>query len=227
MILEYVHHSSDYWSRFAEKVIFDGTAKTITVTPGTTILDLRSDVYSAWVWWTALRDNSKYLYAMRYSGLDPIGGGVFTGDIYFLINGWKLILDLTKIKVTGVLYSEDYATAYYDSNLTPQYPVTVAALVNSVTITQNVVTGDLSTINIPTASQNASALLDTPITTHTSTGTVGGAINDLKDEALGRWKLDPVTGTMTLYRQNGTELKVFNLTPTTQHVDAFLERVPV
>lgn len=155
MLLEYIHHSSDYWSHFAEKVVFDGILKTITVSTGVTTLDIRADVYSAWIWWTALRDNSKYFYAIRYSGLDPIGGGVYTGDIYFLINGWKLLIDLTKIKVTGVLFSEDYATAYYDANLNPQYPATVAALVNSVTTTQNVVTGDIATV--PTAEQNATA----------------------------------------------------------------------
>lgn len=155
MLLEGIFHSSDYWSPFAEKVIFDGVLKTITVTPETTELDIRADLYSAWVWWTSLRDNSKYLYAMRYSGIDPIGTGTYTGDIYFLKNNWKLILDLTKVRVSGVLYSEDYATAYYDANLNLQYPATVAALVNTVTVTQNVVTGDIS--DVPTAEQNAVA----------------------------------------------------------------------
>src|SRR4030067_2811159 len=155
MIIPYVHHSSDYWSPFAEKVIFDGILKQIIVSPGVTTLDIRADLYSAWVWWTSLRDNSKYLYAMRFTGLDVIPGG-FTGDSYFLINGWKLVIDLTKVKVSGVLFSEDYTTAYYDANLSLQFPATVSALVNTVTVTQNIVTGDISTV--PTAEQNATAV---------------------------------------------------------------------
>lgn len=155
MIIPFFHHSSDHWSPFAEKVIFDGILKLIIVSPGVTTLDIRTDLYSAWVWWISLRDNSKYQYAMRFTGLDVIPGG-FTGDSYFLINGWKLVIDLTKVKVSGVLFSEDYTTAYYDANLNLQYPATVAALVNTVTVTQNIVTGDIS--SVPTAEQNATAV---------------------------------------------------------------------
>lgn len=227
MIIEYFHHSQDYWSPFAEKVIFDGETKTISVLPGVTTLDIRTDLYSAWVWWTSLRDNSKFLYAIRYAGLDPIGIGTYTGDIYFLKNGWKLLLDLTKVKITGALYSDDFDSAYYDYNGNIQFPATVSALVNTISVPQNVVTGDLSSLSIPTALQNAAALLNAILSSYNTAGTVGATLNDLKDEAFGRWKLDPVLNTMTLYKSDGiTVLKVFNLTTTTQHVDAFLERVP-
>lgn len=133
-----------YWGLY-QKVTFDGVNKLITVNAGVTSLNLRSELYSAWINWLAIEQNTGFLYAMRYSGLDVIPGG-FTGDIYFLINGWRLIIDLTKVAVNGVLYSEDYPTAYYDVNLTPQYPATVSALVNTVVTYQNVLSGDPTSV---------------------------------------------------------------------------------
>lgn len=115
-----------------DKVSFDGANKVIYVHGEVTSFDIRTDLYTSWVDWSVLYDNLKYLPAIRSTGLDPIGGGQYTGDIYFLINGWKLVIDLQKVKVTGVLYSDDYDTAYYTTALVPQYPVTVAALVNTV-----------------------------------------------------------------------------------------------
>lgn len=126
------------WAAWAEdwelrdKVSFDGETRIIYVHPEVTALDIRADVYTSWIDWVALRDNSKFLPAMRYTGLDPIGSGVFTGDTYFLINGWKLSVDLLKVRVTGVLFSDNYDTAYYTPELVPQYPATVSAIVNTI-----------------------------------------------------------------------------------------------
>jgi len=117
-----------------DKVTFDGITRIIYVHPEVTSLDIRADVYTSWIDWISLYDNSKFLPAIRTTGLDPIGGGVYTGDVYFLINGWKLSINLQQVRVTGVLYSDDYPTAYYTQDLVPQYPATVAALVNTVSI---------------------------------------------------------------------------------------------
>ena len=119
------------WSLY-DKVDFDGINKIIYVHPEVTSLDIRNDVYTSWVDWIALRDNLKFMPAIRTTGLDPIGGGAYTGDVYFLINGWKLSVDISRVKVNGVLYSDDYDTAYYTTSLTPQYPATVSALVNTI-----------------------------------------------------------------------------------------------
>lgn len=116
------------------KVDFDGINKVIYVHPEVTELDIRSEVYSAWIDWVVLRDNIKFLPAIRYTGYDPIGGSSFTGDIYFLINGWKLAIDLAKVRVTGALFSDNYATPYYTPDLVAQYAVSVSALVNTVTL---------------------------------------------------------------------------------------------
>lgn len=134
------------------KVDFDGASKLIYVHPEVTTLDVRQDIYSAWVDWVLLRDNSKFLPAIRYTGFDPIGGGQFTGDTYFLTNEWKLLIDLRKVRVTGVLYSDNYDTAYYADSNTPQYPATVSSLVNSVVIQTP------ATIIPPTATEVANAV---------------------------------------------------------------------
>lgn len=119
------------WSLY-DKVDFDGINKVIYVHPEVTSLDIRQDVYTSWVDWVSLRDNLKFKSAIRVSGLDPIGSGAYTGDVYFLINGWKLSVNLQRVKITGVLYSDDFDTAYYTETLSPQYPATVAALVNTI-----------------------------------------------------------------------------------------------
>ena len=134
-----------------EKVSFNGTTKRITVNDGVTSLDIRNDVYPAWVRWT--ERESWASPAMRFSGADPIPGGE-TGVTFFLINDWKLCYDPNTVAVSGVLYSEDYATAFWSlDSLRPIYPATVSSLVNSAVSVQNVVTGTALT-----AEQTANAV---------------------------------------------------------------------
>ncbi len=129
----------------AEKVSFNGVTKRITVNAGVTTLDIREDVYSAWIRWIEREDNARFRVAMRVSGFDPIPGG-FTGATYFMTNGWKLEYDPNVVAVNGVLYSDDYATPYWSATDQPILPATVSSLVNSAVTVQNVVTGDPATI---------------------------------------------------------------------------------
>lgn len=123
-----------------EKVSFNGTTKRIKVHEGVTSLDVQTDLYSAWKRWVKMHDNAKYLPAMRSAGGDPIPGGV-TGQTFFLSNGWKVEYDPTAVAVTGVLYSDDYPTAFWSRDDRPVYPAVVSSLVNAAVVTQNVVTG--------------------------------------------------------------------------------------
>lgn len=125
-----------YWN-FRSKVTIDGDRRLILVNPNVTTLSIRADVWSRWVDWRALRGNSAFLNALRRTGLDPVPGG-FTGDIYFTINDWRLAVDLTKVRITGVLNSDDSETAYCDYNGKPQYPAVVSQLVQTV-VTKEVV----------------------------------------------------------------------------------------
>jgi hypothetical protein len=127
----------DVWG-LSEKVSFNGFTKIITVNAGVTTLDIAEDVYSAWVRWTA--KEQRFLPAMRYSGFDPIPNGR-TGATFFTINGWKLVYDPNVVAITGVLYSSDYDTPYWNTEGFPLYPATVSSLVNSAVSVQNVVTG--------------------------------------------------------------------------------------
>ena len=47
-------------------------------------------IYRAWVDWTALDDNLKYLPAFSSLGGDDLGGGLFVPGYYFLANGWRV-----------------------------------------------------------------------------------------------------------------------------------------
>lgn len=135
-----------------ERVDFNGVTRRITVLPGVTTLNIRDDVYSAWVRWLERDDNARFLPAIRFSGGDPIPGGE-TGVTFFLSNGWKLEYDANVVAIAGVLYSDDYATAYWSATDMPIFPATVSSLVNSAVSYQNVVTGTALT-----AEQTAAAV---------------------------------------------------------------------
>jgi len=70
---------------------FDGSTKIITLTLGTTILDVK-DVYSRWKDWVILSDNSKWPLAFQSTGGDTIdvGTGTFIPLYAFLSNGWRI-----------------------------------------------------------------------------------------------------------------------------------------
>jgi len=58
-------------------------------------------------------------------------------------------------------------------------------------------------------------------------GLVMPLLQDLHDEAFGKWILDPDGKTMTLYKGDGvTVLQTFNLTEAAGAVPAFIERAP-
>jgi hypothetical protein len=141
---------AEEWA-LAEPVSFDGRNRAIVVNAGVESLLIQT-IYSAWKRWTQREQNAMYLPAMRAVGGDPIPGGT-TGSTFFLINGWKLLYDPTAVAVSGVLYSEDFDTAFYDYDIDPIYPATVSALVNNAVSYQNVVTGTALT-----AEQTANAV---------------------------------------------------------------------
>jgi hypothetical protein len=70
---------------------FNGTTKIITLTSGTTSLDVQ-DMYSRWKDWVETSDNSKFELAFTVVGGDPvdIANGIYVTSYYFLTNGWKV-----------------------------------------------------------------------------------------------------------------------------------------
>ena len=120
-----------YWSLF-HAVTFDGVSKRIIVNAGVSTLSVKRDIYSAWKEWVSQDDNSKYEQALRSIGGDPIGPGLYAGDIYFLLNGWKVYVD-HEVAISGVLYTEDASNPFVTPATANVVRSTVSNLVQTAT----------------------------------------------------------------------------------------------
>lgn len=89
MLLLFIHHASDIWE-FGHKVTFDGPNKLILVNSGTSDINVERDIYSDWKEWMTLRDNAKYVQALRGAGGDDISATESIGGQFFLLNGWRV-----------------------------------------------------------------------------------------------------------------------------------------
>ena len=101
----------NFWEdwQLYHKVTFDGVNKLIIVNYGETTLDFGEDVYSAWKEWILVRENAKYLAALRTVGGDPTVGTDALGGTYFLINDWQMRTwegDHT-LTIVGNFYQDD------------------------------------------------------------------------------------------------------------------------
>jgi len=122
--------ASDFYGQ--QKVTFDGLNKLIYVNPEVTEISVKQDIYSNWKEWAQVRTNSSFLPAIRVVGGDPITGtSDFTGDTYFLINGWRIIID-HGFTISGVIFSDDFATPYVEAEGAKLVLNKVAALVQTV-----------------------------------------------------------------------------------------------
>jgi hypothetical protein len=172
----YISQDSDTIGPFR----FDGHGRFVFVSPSLQVLSI-PDLYSRWKDWLGVThagvdNNIKWPAAMKYSGNDPIPGG-FTGATFFMFNGWRLRYDPNSTSIAGVLFSEDFNTAYWSLNLQPIYPVTVSAVVNQVTSTQTIVTGDLDQVASLVRAELAQELarLDVSVSSRASQADVWGA----------------------------------------------------
>ena len=181
----------DLW-RLYHKVTFDGANRIIRVNPEVTDLDIKTDVYSAWKEWvSSTSDNVTWAPAVRTIGGDPTVSGQRAGDIYFLQNNWKLYIDLTQVRVTGILFSDNFDSAYYDFNGNIQYPAQVASLVTTAEVSANsggsggstaaeiwsYSSRTLTSAAGPTASEIADAVWDEAYADHNTDGTFGHLVN--------------------------------------------------
>jgi len=89
-----------------EKVSFNGLTKTIHIHPGLGELSIQEDIYSAWKRWAVVDDHAKFPQAMRNIGGDDIGGGQKTGAMFFLMNGWQILV-YDQVALEGILYHDD------------------------------------------------------------------------------------------------------------------------
>jgi hypothetical protein len=152
----------DVWELY-HKVTFDGENRLIIVNPDVTELDVKIDIYSDWKEWIQTYDYAKFPPAIRTTGGDPIGGGEFTGDVYFLINDWRLLIGQS-LNIDGVIYSDDYPSPFVQVSGTQIVTNKVSSLVQTVT------TGGSGVA--PTAQENADAVWEKSIAV-TQPGTTG------------------------------------------------------
>jgi len=138
-------HQGDYWEE-GHKVTFDTKRKLAIVSPYITTLNIKTELYSDYKEWFKLRDNSgQGDLAIRTIGGDPTTEGELAGDIYFMINGWRVVIDPTQVAVTGAIFSDDYPSAWLEQGtLKPFFPIKVASIVTQVEF-------DLSELPIPSA----------------------------------------------------------------------------
>ncbi len=176
-MIPYIHHSSDLWP-LHHKVVFDGVEKLITVNDGESIIDVKTNLYSDWKEWSALRDYAKFLPAFRTIGGDPIDvtKGIYAGDMYFLINGWRIVIPHA-VTITGVLYTEEGTTPYiinrgagvsavvsnlvqtvYKEVPVPSAAPTAVEVAGAVRTNLTPELSHLMTLNTPTATDNANAV---------------------------------------------------------------------
>ena len=128
-----------------QKCIFDGDNKLIYVNPNESEISVKEDVYSGWKEWVAVRENSKYPPAIRTTGGDPIPGtNQFTGDTYFLINGWRFLIDHS-LNIDGVIYSDDFPSPFVQQSGTQIVTNKVSSLVQTVT------TESIGGVTVPSA----------------------------------------------------------------------------
>ena len=190
--------ASDFYGQ--QKVTFDGLNKLIYVNPEVTEISVKQDIYSNWKEWAQVRTNSSFLPAIRVVGGDPITGtSDFTGDTYFLINGWRIIID-HGFTISGVIFSDDFATPYVEAEGAKLVLNKVAALVQTVAPQINAedlnVTVDpqaptvveireemdanssisANTANIPTKQEIRDEIFNTLITDLTDANTFGGFV---------------------------------------------------
>ncbi len=119
MLLNNFSGDFDYWL-LNHKVTFDGVARTITVNPGVSSINLQIDIYSDWKEWLRMEiagdpairgDTSRYTQALRTIGGDPTTVGEAAGDIYFLINNWQIVVN-ERVSFIGAVFSDNFSTPF-------------------------------------------------------------------------------------------------------------------
>lgn len=176
---------------------FDGPNKLIILGAGVTSISVK-DVWSRWVDWCATSDNSKYLQAFDQIGGQSINlsAGSFIPVYMYLVNGWKIRpqeANHTLTVLEGVLLSADGSDPFVDTlgpytvRINYQQPVqgismTTSATgndINTLLAQLAAVSNTINTMNIPTAQDNANAILNTPVDSLNDKTTLGGYISKM------------------------------------------------
>jgi hypothetical protein len=160
-----------FWDDFVDplKATFNGDTKIITISPQYFDIRVKQDLYSASKRWLQRRQNAGYLPCFETSGGESVGNGLYTGDIYFLVNGWKISVN-HQVNITGTVYNKT-------NPLQSPYIVGagggIIATVSSLAYAYNT-TG----VTVPSAAENANAVWNSNPSSY-ATNTVGGKIQQI------------------------------------------------
>ena len=157
---------------------FDGATKVISLTSGTTILDVR-DLYSRWKDWSQTV-GSGYLQAMSVVGGDPVdvSQGIYVTSYFFLENGWKIKPQEASHKLTvlnGVLVDASGGDPFINTVGTYNVLVQYSQPVKSETVS-------ISGSSGPTPAQIATAVWDENVAAHTATDSTGELIKRIENK---------------------------------------------
>ena len=169
---------NDYWTLY-HKVTFDGPNRCIIVNDGESLINIQDDVYSAWKEWSRLRQNLKFVPALRTVGGDPTVAGNFLGATFFTINNWQILIS-DSTEFVGNIFSDDLATPFKTEDDVKLAQAQVSNLIDKIAPS----TGDLIAAGIATTTD-----IDTQTTTLQTTLPTG-IINELNLIVTG--KLEPV-----------------------------------
>ena len=212
-----------YESYGTQKVVFDGPNRLIIVAESTTELDIREDVYEAWKEWVRNPDltNAEYLPAIRGVGGDPISGTTdqFVGDLYFLINNWRLAYDPRVVGITGVLFSDDFDTAFYfaepskydePETLSPVFPAKVSSIVNTYEIAGS---ADAAAI--------AAQVWNSTASDYNANGTMGALQNEVANISLAAG----ATPAEIVAEMDANSTALANITSTTSNTNTIVQNI--
>lgn len=212
-------------------ITFDGENKLAILSTGTTSLSV-SELWSRWVDWVVIDDNSKYPIALSQIGGDEIGGGRYLGLTFFLENGWRIRPfegDHTLV-ITGNIFTRDgsppTAPTIGTYNVTVNLSTSnlVDAISTSGSTPETIATevwNRLTTANdepgsfgqFMTLIKNATDTITTKV--DQLDAKMDGAtvlIQTLVKYQSNRTKIDQVEKTLTVYDDDGTTpIKVFDL----------------
>lgn len=110
---------------------FDGDARIITLTAGTTDVSI-VDLWSRWVDWCAASGNSAFLKAIRFVGGDAISATKKLGVTFFLVNGWRIRPQEAshRLTIAGNLYTDPAGSSPFIATL-GNYNVTIEMSVSN------------------------------------------------------------------------------------------------
>ena len=148
------------------KVTFDGVNKLIYLNIQYAVFNVKIDIYSASKRWLQRRENFEYPAPLRAIGGDPLAGGLYAGDIYFLTNDWRIVVN-HQVTISGTIYNDNVLVNPYIINSGGGVIATVSNLAYAYNTTGQVV---------PTADEVANTVWGKAANTLTDINTVGGKV---------------------------------------------------